>query len=173
MGVCIPEMNLSVLSAGNKLLHGGMDVQAPQLICVTLERILLNTPHTNMLLCVCVCVRTCTIGVKVSGNVALRIAFFVVPMKSSPGLPSAKVRTGPNDSLTYTQKSSCQTISRCSSLGSETQRSTLSPPSRSAFCSRSPTEAPCGLSLLQRPTCRLSERRERKFRPRALQTPAD
>lgn len=56
MGVCIPEMNLSVLSAGNKLLHGGMDVQAPQLICVTLERILLNTPHTNMLLCVCVCV---------------------------------------------------------------------------------------------------------------------
>lgn len=39
MGVCIPEMNLSVLRAGNKLLHGGMDVQTPQLICVTLKHI--------------------------------------------------------------------------------------------------------------------------------------
>lgn len=36
VGVGIPEVNLFVLWAGNKLLHGGMDVQTPQLIGVTL-----------------------------------------------------------------------------------------------------------------------------------------
>lgn len=37
MGVGVPEVDLSVLGAGDELLHGGMDVQTPQLICVTLK----------------------------------------------------------------------------------------------------------------------------------------
>lgn len=36
MGVGVPEVNLFVLGAGDELLHGGMNIQAPQLICVTL-----------------------------------------------------------------------------------------------------------------------------------------
>lgn len=101
MGVCIPEVDLLVLRAGNKLLHGGMDVQTPQLIRVTLKHAY-SLIYLTITLCVRVCIYTCTIGVKVSGNVARRIAFLVVPMKSSPGFPSAKVRTGPNDSPTCT-----------------------------------------------------------------------
>lgn len=37
MGVGVPEVNLLVLGAGDELLHGGMDVQTPQLIGVTLH----------------------------------------------------------------------------------------------------------------------------------------
>lgn len=37
----VPEVNLFVLGAGDKLLHGEMDVQTPQLICVALKRRLL------------------------------------------------------------------------------------------------------------------------------------
>ena len=37
MGVGVPEVNLSVLGAGDKLLHGGVDVQPPQLVSVTLK----------------------------------------------------------------------------------------------------------------------------------------
>lgn len=37
MGVGVPEMDLSVLGAGDKLLHGWVDVQTPQLIRVTLK----------------------------------------------------------------------------------------------------------------------------------------
>lgn len=39
MGVGVPEVNLFVLGAGDKLLHGGVDIQTPQLICVTLQHI--------------------------------------------------------------------------------------------------------------------------------------
>lgn len=36
MGVGVPQVNLFVLRAGDKLLHGGVDIQTPQFICVTL-----------------------------------------------------------------------------------------------------------------------------------------
>lgn len=36
MGVGVPEVNLFVLGAGDELLHGGVGVQTPQLIRVTL-----------------------------------------------------------------------------------------------------------------------------------------
>lgn len=45
MGVGVPEVNLSVLGAGDKLLHGGMDVQTPQLICVPLKQASVLAPH--------------------------------------------------------------------------------------------------------------------------------
>lgn len=70
---------------------------------------LLAPSITNQIMCTCytrnvhiLCVCTCTIGVNVSGNAALMMAFLVVPMKSSPGLPSARARMGPNDSPTWT-----------------------------------------------------------------------
>lgn len=71
MGDGVPQVNLSVLGAGDKLLHGGMDVQTPQLIRVTLKRILFTKPDTDLgfqtklcaspkpetcKFCVCVCV---------------------------------------------------------------------------------------------------------------------
>lgn len=39
MGDGVPEVNQFVLAAGDKLLHGRMDVQTPQLIRVTLQHI--------------------------------------------------------------------------------------------------------------------------------------
>ena len=47
MGVGVPEVNLPVLGAGDKLLHGGMDVQTPQLICVPLKQASVLAPHTH------------------------------------------------------------------------------------------------------------------------------
>lgn len=46
---------------------------------------------------------TCTMGVILSGKPALMMAFLVVPTKSSPGFPSARARTGPKDSPTWTR----------------------------------------------------------------------
>lgn len=37
MGAGVPQVNLFVLGAGDKLLHGRMDIETPQLICVTLR----------------------------------------------------------------------------------------------------------------------------------------
>ncbi len=73
---------------------------------LTRNKMMCSSETTNMhtaCVRVCVCVCTCTIGVNVSGKAALMMAFLVVPMKSSPGFPSARARTGPNDSPTWTQ----------------------------------------------------------------------
>lgn len=57
---------------------------------------------------------TCTIGVNVSGNAARMMAFLVVPTKSSPGFPSARARTGPNDSPTWMRKAHTERQLTCS-----------------------------------------------------------
>lgn len=36
MGAGVPQVNLFVEGARDKLLHAGMDIETPQLICVTL-----------------------------------------------------------------------------------------------------------------------------------------
>lgn len=52
VGVGIPNVDLLILGTGDKLLHWGMNVQTPQLICMTLWQITTNSrpPELNHLL---------------------------------------------------------------------------------------------------------------------------